>query len=493
MITANQYAVSKQTIQNKHIKINLLNFQLSPVDELSGNCIGGSINVDANADIRRTCNIEMVVTDSSFAVESGSKIWLDKYIQILVGIDSFITGETEWFNQGIFIIDAPSYTYDAITHTLSFGGLDLMAKFTGQRNGYIPSIQTVVPQGSSVRNAIISTITQLGGFTKYVVEDCRLRDGTIQTVPYDIVINQGGTIYDLLVALRDILPYYQIYFDVDGVFHYEQIPMTTDDQVIADDDLFKQIVISENISTDFSAIKNSVEVFGADIEATYFATAVTKTADGDWTRITLTVPDYTVSAFGSLPNDYIYFGFTMPSNVVSSKVEIVLTDGTNATNVTALMDYLTGEFKGNVENLTSGQSYLIAVGHIGYRDIWKLYNYEQFHAIAKDENPNSPFDINGSVGEIYLPLYDGEYSNIVGTELCYERAKYELYLRTNIHDNITLSCVPVYYFDVNQLIKHAKEDTTEQKLYLIQSMTLDLSVDGTMSINAMRFYDFWSE
>lgn len=488
MITANQYAVSKQTIQNKHIKINLLNFKYQIVDELSGNCIGGSINIDANSDIRRSCNVELVVTDSSFSVESGNKIWLDKYIQIFVGIDNFTTGEIEWFNQGIYMIDAPSYTYDAVTHTLSFSGLDLMAKLTGQRNGYIASQQTLIPQGSSVRNAIIATVRDLGGFTRYIVEDCTLRDSTVQTVPYDIVVNQGGTVYDVLVALRDILPYYQIYFDIDGVFHYERIPMGIDEQVVADDDLFKQIVISENISTDFSSVKNSIEVFGADIETTYFATdveVVSQTADR--INLNLVVPDFVVGLDYDY-TEYEYIGFTMPFAVVDKMVVMSVNDYT----LQIAIDYRDNDAT-NVRDLASNTSYIISLGHIGYRDIWKLYDYGQFHALVKDENPNSPFNVNGSVGEIYLPLYDGEYSNIMGSELCYERARYELYLHTNIHDNITMNCVPVYYFDVNQLIKHAKEDTTEQTYYLIQGISFDLSVDGTMSINAMRFYNFWLE
>lgn len=264
MPTQEQYNVSKQTIQNKYIKIELLNFDMLTVDELSGNCIGGNVNIDANADIRRTCYVELVVTDSSFKIESGSKIWLDKYIKLYVGIDNIMTGEITWFNQGIYLIDAPSYDYDSATHTLHFSGLDLMAKMTGQRNGYLEGIPTVIPQGSNVREAIIQTITQLGGFVNYVVDECRLRDGTIQDVPNDIVIDSGGTVYDVLVALRDIMPYYQMYFDVDGTFIYNQIPTGQNEIIVADDDLFKNVIISESINTDFSLVKNEIEIYGRD-------------------------------------------------------------------------------------------------------------------------------------------------------------------------------------------------------------------------------------
>lgn len=476
MITANQYAVSKQSIQNKHIKINLLNFEYQTVAELSGNVLSGSISIDANSDIRRTCNIECVVTDSSFEVGEANYIWLDKYIQILIGIDNILTGEIEWFNQGIYLIDAPSYTYDAVTHTLAFTGLDLMAKLTGQRNGYLEGITTIIYQGANVREAIIQTISQLGGFTKYVVEECVLRDGTVQEVPYDIIIEQGGTIYDLLVQLRDIMPYYEIYFDVDGVFHYDKIPTGENEPVIADDDIFNNIIISADVNTDFSAVKNAIEVYGRDVEANYFATEVAVSNN----IINLTIPDFESTGVAM---DYLVFGFTIPSNIVAP---IGLT--INNDSLGTLIDYTSGDvlYVTNPTLLEQDKSYIVMMG-AGQRGTleWKLYPYEQFHALVEDTNPDSPFYINKPIGRIYQPLYGGEYDNIISNELCYERAKYELYLATNMQNDITLTCAPVYYFDVNQLVRRKFKD------YIIKSINIGLGVDETMTITAIRYYPFY--
>ena len=59
----------------------------------------------------------------------------DKFIQPFVGYENIYTGEIQWYNQGIYLINAPSYSYDATNNTLSFSGLDLMSKLTGLRNG----------------------------------------------------------------------------------------------------------------------------------------------------------------------------------------------------------------------------------------------------------------------------------------------------------------------------------------------------------------------
>lgn len=375
MPTQEQYNVSKQAIQNKYIKIELLNFDFLTVDELSGNCIGGNINIDANADIRRTCYVELVVTDSSFNVESGSKIWLDKYIRIYVGIDNIMTGDITWFNQGIYLIDAPSYDYDSATHTLHFSGLDLMSKMTGQRNGYLEGIPTVIPQGSNVREAIIQTITQLGGFVNYVVDECRLRDGTIQDVPNDIVIDGGSTVYDVLVALRDIMPYYQMYFDVDGTFIYNQIPTGEYEIIVADDDLFKDTIISESINTDFASVKNEILVYGRD-------------------------------------------------------------------------------------------------GVEGY---------------AIDDNPDSPFNYE-DIGVIRKVFFGGEFDNITTSDLANERAQYELYQATRMQDSVTWEMIPVYWFEMNQVVEHTPRGQNKPVKYIIKSISFELNPLSTMTLNAIKYY-----
>ena len=215
-ITQNDYNIIKQRINERYIKVNILDFQYRTVDQISGNMLSCSVQCDADSDLRRSCSVSLVVRDNSFDIQSGGKIWLDKYIQVYIGLKNIYTQEIQWYNQGIYLIDAPTWNYDATNNTLTFSGLDLMSKLTGARNGQLQGIPTVIKQGESVREAMIATLA-LGGFTKYIVSECTNRDGTIQTVPYDIEIDQGGFVYDILSALRDILPQYQIYFDVDGV------------------------------------------------------------------------------------------------------------------------------------------------------------------------------------------------------------------------------------------------------------------------------------
>ena len=307
-IGAEDYNVLKQQYIKKYIRLELLDFQYNIVDELSGNMTKCSINVDSNSDLRRSCDLSFVVTTSTFDIKAGSKLWLDKMVRPYVGYENMRTGEIQWYNQGIYLVNNPQWSYDASTNEISMQALDLMSKLTGLRNGNLEGIPTKIAKDENVREAIIKTI-ELGGFTKYICEECKTKDGTIVPVPYDIEIDVGGTVYDILTGLRDIMPNYQIYFDINGVFHYEPIPLTYDDPVLIDDDLWTNLLISENINTDFESVKNYVEVLGHTWDVDYYSPSESTTVSGG--TITPTFADLT-----ELQNDTAV-GITLPNDIVN--------------------------------------------------------------------------------------------------------------------------------------------------------------------------------
>lgn len=309
-LTQQDYNILKQKYIRKYIKIDLLDFKYNIVDELSGNCISFSNTIDANSDLRRGCSVEMVITDSSFEIKAGSKIFLDRYIRPYVGYENNLTGEIVWYNKGIYLINSPSWRYNGSTNVMSFDALDLMSKMTGLRNGYLEGIPTIISQGENVRKAIIDTIA-LAGFDKYIVEECQTENDygemVEQEVPYDIEIDQGDTVYDILTALRDIVPNYEMFFDEDGVFHYQMIPTGDDEPNMLDDDLLTELVMDEVINTDFESVKNYIEVYGHTWDLKYYSSASTTKVDG--AVITPTFADT------MLLTEYTTIGLSLPQSI----------------------------------------------------------------------------------------------------------------------------------------------------------------------------------
>lgn len=462
-----------KSVRRLRIKINILNFQMQTVDEISGNVLDGNITEDANSDIRRTCNISMVVTDGQFNVQTGGQIFLDKYAQIYIGVDNLYTGETQWFNKGIYLIDQPTYSFDPVTSTLTFQGYDLMCKMTGLRNGYLEGIPTVIPQGSNIRESMIATVTQLGGFTKYTIQE------NPQTVPYDIQIDPGGTVYDILVALRDILPSWQIYFDEDGVFHYNPIPSGQNEPIMFYDDTWNEVVLSESINTDFSAVKNVVEVWGKTLNPAHYADA---TVSGNTYQLN-------IADVSSYRKNMLY-GFTAPSIIENPQVQInslgalpiVNEDGTNAVIPEAEVYYVVKyqEVAGETESDPVTKNFL-------------FMGYQQPYAVAEDDNPESPFYVDGPVGKIRIVLQGGDYDNIYTNDLAMQRAEYELWTRTRLEDNVTLSCIPIYSLQTNTVVSKTLTNETEPTLFIIKTITTNLSYTGTQSVQMITYYPLYPD
>lgn len=470
------YNILSQQIITKYIKLEILNFQYNVVDEISGNLTAMSVNIDSESDLRRSCNLTFVVTDASFDVKAGNRIWLDKFCRPWVGYENIYTGKIQWYNQGIYLINAPSWRYNATTHELSLAGLDLASKLTGLRNGELEGIPTKIPAGSSVREAMIAAI-ELAGFTKYTISECKDVDGNIIAVPNDIEIAQGGTVWNIVTQLRDILPRYETFFDVDGVFIYQPIPTGSGDPVIIDDTIWTNLLIDESINNDFESVKNYIEVYGRTLDPSYFSTNTTYSSS----TLSLTVADYPTAL-----TDNTIVGFTTPSTGdISATGGISLKMNSLAASV--LYEYGTNN---PVTTLDNDTYYVVY-----YNQGWYLMGHQQPVGIAYDDNPDSPFYVNGSIGRIRHVLYGGEYENITSDKLALERAKYELWKATRLQDSVTLTSIPNPWLDVNVLISHAIRGKSQENAaqYIIKSISTDYGIEGTQSINAITYYPLYPD
>lgn len=458
-ITQEDYSVLKQPIQQRYIKLYLLNFAMQRVDEVSGNLIDLSINIDANADVRRTCRTSLVVTDSSFEIGSSSKIWLNRYIQPFIGTYDIKTGEIIWRNQGVYLINAPTWTYDGADKTLSFEGLDLTCKLTGVRNGQLEGITHQITQGSNVRDAIIGTLS-LAGFTQYVVSECVNANGTIQSVPYDIEISAGGTVWDILVALRDILPNYQMYFDINGVFIYEPIPSGENEPIVLDDDLLPSIITSEQVSTDFTSVKNYVEVWGATHDVQWFSSN---------TSIGVRVVSLTINGLDDIIAGTM-IGWQADTELSSSLIYLNVNNKGNK----RLVDY-----DGNNITHLDANTYYVAVYQSS--NTWLFMGHLQAQAVWGDYNEDSPFYINGETGKIRYVCSGDDYNNIQTDDLALQRAKMEIYWRCRLNDTISITTIPIPWIDVNVLIRHRTHPKSITSNATVSGENVDVGTSGVVS------------
>lgn len=397
-ITQEEYRVAKQNGRIIHTKINILNFDFQLVDEISGVVLdGSSYSIDATSDIRRTCNISLIPKDNRFNIEYGSELWLDKYIQIFIGIEDIRNNnEIVYSNLGLYLINNPSQVYDAVNNTITIAGVDLMAKMTGMRNGYLEGITYQINANEGIKQVMTALIRDECGFPNFSIDQ---PEPTILT-PMEMSFGLGSTAYNILTQLRDINSNYQTYFDQDGVFWFNPIPSGENEQIRVDDDIWKKVLISYKKSSDFESVKNYIEVFG-------------KTQDDGHTP-------YGV-AYENNPESPFYVGDNM-----ENRIRIVLSGG-EYDNIYPLADY----------------------------DV----SVDEFNSLAQ------------------------------------QRANYELYTRCRLQDQIEVTCVPVYWLDVNWLtsitLPNKQSSQEETQLYIIKKINTTLGTNGTQSITMMKYYPFY--
>lgn len=146
--------VTSLHLKEQFVKIVVLNFAEEPLQEIQGVATGGSINLDGNSSIRRTCNLSLIATeDDNDLTNIDNMLSLNKKVSIEIGFTN-TTGEyTEfdkiWFPQGVFVIMNPSLTHDTTGVRITLQLKDKMVLLNGECGGTIPA-STVFHQYDTV-------------------------------------------------------------------------------------------------------------------------------------------------------------------------------------------------------------------------------------------------------------------------------------------------------------------------------------------------------
>jgi len=276
MITNEMYQVHFQSIREIYIRLSLLqNYfviedgkkvrKFRKVGEIQGNAIGGDINIDANSAIRRRCSINLAITDSSFLISEDSKIWLDKLFRVEIGIKNLITDEIVWFNKGIYAINSPSVKYSATEKTLSLEGLDLMCTFDGTLGGSLEAVTIKIPANTPVFDAVKTIATSFG----YISKNNLYIEQNTATIPYELEVQAGDSVYSLLEKIRDLYMDFEMFFDEGGRFIYQKIKSRYVSTNPSINDIVSYSFLEENdlavdysIDYNFSNVRNKIIIYG---------------------------------------------------------------------------------------------------------------------------------------------------------------------------------------------------------------------------------------
>ena len=119
-------------------RITALTFSEKAVEYIEGKITGGSINIDGQSSLRRTCSLTLIAQD----VKINEFYWgLKSKFKLEIGLRNKINlnyPEIVWFKQGVFIITSFNINQSINNYTINISGKDKMCLLNGDIAGALP-------------------------------------------------------------------------------------------------------------------------------------------------------------------------------------------------------------------------------------------------------------------------------------------------------------------------------------------------------------------
>ena len=145
--------------KEQYVQITILDFKENPVQEIQGRVTSGSVSLNGDSSIRRTCNLTLLATENDIGYENADNlISINKKVNIEIGIKNSLKkyktyGDIIWFPLGVYVINSKniSHTLEGINITLSLK--DKMCLLNGESGGTLPAaidfhkIENIAPDG----------------------------------------------------------------------------------------------------------------------------------------------------------------------------------------------------------------------------------------------------------------------------------------------------------------------------------------------------------
>lgn len=331
-------------------------------------------------------------------------------------------------------------------------------------------------------------------------ESSRLDDlsndhGTWHMIPYDLEFDVGTTLWEILIKIRDLYPGYEMFFDKDGMFVFQLIPICHHDIDVLDAGIMECLVISENTDYDLTTVRNATKVYGQNIEPDRYTeecTIGTTTYESKSVTSISPVFDMTFAYSGD-----IVVGVLFPETSDNQKDLDAYITINNETYPIVLRKAIVSEDENEVAtNIVQYNS--LQYSYFNNEDIycfkflssqkkWVYAGMYQIEGYCENNDPESPFAID-KIGYRLQIKKGEEYNDIPTSTLAQERAEYENWLVSRLTDSITLESVIIPFLEVNQKIQYKKLSNGSVDSYIIKSLSYSF-IEGTMTITMNKFYE----
>lgn len=137
--------IAEQREHDIYANITALSYNEQPIDQIQGKITTGSINIDGDSNIRRTCSLTLIseninINDFYWGIKTKFKLDIGLHNH-LIGEYSVTNGypEVVWFPQGYYVISSFNTSISTNSATISIQGKDKMCLLNGDLSGQLTS------------------------------------------------------------------------------------------------------------------------------------------------------------------------------------------------------------------------------------------------------------------------------------------------------------------------------------------------------------------
>lgn len=270
-----------------YLKVELLDHQENVMSEISREVsldTSGSINVDYQQGVRRTCSLTLNNIGKQFLPNENSIVWINQKFKLWLGVG--VSSDVYWFAQGVYIIKS----LDVSPNTVQIEGVDKFGFFTEDLNQHCLQGTYEIPYNTSTYNALTSTLAMDMGNGKPIDPILPLVDLSMkkEILPYTITKDEGGFLGDILTEMATSLNA-DIFYDTNGVLNVSKSKVDTyiKEAPIFYFDCVEPNIADLNVKYDLGEIVNVCKVYGTDIDEVIHSYVAKNTNPKSPTRISL--------------------------------------------------------------------------------------------------------------------------------------------------------------------------------------------------------------
>ena len=158
--------LDNERVKQQYVKLTVLTWDEEPIVEIQGKAISGSLNIDGNSSLRRTCNFSMFAEEKQNDLTNiDQDLSINRKVKLEIGFKNTIPdymydtadeetkiithhyvkyreiyGDIVWFPLGIYVIFDPAISHQVGTGvTISISLKDKMCLLNGDAGGVIPA------------------------------------------------------------------------------------------------------------------------------------------------------------------------------------------------------------------------------------------------------------------------------------------------------------------------------------------------------------------